>query len=144
MLTYKKLNLIDGPDTDLANFFRLLKEALEAKKPGSSAHVNIELLSKIIATGTITGHVAEVDGEAVALQIWEAAQFWFDTSTKFANLRLQYMAYATPAEQVGFMQWGAAQAQEGVSVITTIDAADQLYPILPHCGLEDFGHVKRL
>ena len=145
-MEYRKLNLIDGPDQDLHDFMRLLKEALEHKRVGSAQLVNMELMSKLIAVGSITCNILSDEGKNIGLQIFEKAQFWFDTSLTLANMRLQYVRGDVSATvYVAFTLWGAEQARvTGTQVITTVEETDQLYPLLPLCTFEDFAVVKKI
>jgi hypothetical protein len=144
-MEYRKLNLIDGDDKDLQDFMSLLKETFEARAIGSSSLIDVEMMSKLISSGILAANVAE-DKEGVAgLQVIEIAQFWFDASKKYKNIRTQFLRDNKQIEHLRFLQWTANQEKsQGFGVSTTIDWKDQLSGIVGNFDLTDFGQVKIL
>lgn len=144
-MEYKKLNLIDGTDEELKTFISLVKDALEFREVGLSNYVDVATMSKLISLGVISANVCYESGAVCGIQVFEIASFWFDVKTKYKNLRIQFLKNSTPEKHVKFMQWGAAQQKnDGVKLICSIDAKDQLFNIVEHFDLKTFGVVKSI
>jgi hypothetical protein len=146
-MLYRRLNLIDGPDTDLHTLFELLREAYTAKAAVALRTINIDMLSKVISAGFMEACVVEAEGVAVGLQTWEHAPVWYDTRIYHVS-RLQYIKpeFSTPTEEVLFTQWGAAEIQkahpEDVYMFVVMPE-DKQSSIVPQCGFPMFAETYK-
>lgn len=139
----RKLNIMDGNESELRIFSKFLYDSLEHREQGLSGRVNGQAMAAAIQNGALVALVAEEDGKAIGMQLWEIVTFglWYDTAVRGKNLRFQYMSEGVDLEisagkQVAFLHHGIASMQEDKwTLFASVDVRDQISNIAQNCGL---------
>lgn len=146
-MEYRKLNLMDGPEEDLHTFMRLLHSSFAEKAAGAISAINMEMLSKIIASGFMTAQVALHEGMAVGLSTIEFAPVWYSKGQYYC-CRLLFIEpmYRTPTEEALFTQHMAktmqAQDPEGTHIFVVMPE-DRQNSVIHACGFAPHADTYR-
>lgn len=146
-MEYRKLNLKDGPEEDLHTFMRLLKASYDEKTAGAINVINMEMLSKLLASGFMTAHVAIADGVAVGVATIEFCPVWYSNSMYYCS-RLSFIepAQRTPTTEALFTQYIAqtmkTQDPEGTHLFVVMPD-DRQSSIIHACGFTPYADTYR-
>ena len=138
----RKLDIMDGPESELKIFSKFLHDSLEHRKQGLASRVNGQAMSTAIQTGALVALIAEEDGKAIGMQLWELVNngIWFDTAFKVKNMRFQFMLENSANKQVEFLHHGInAMRQDTWQLLSSVHKDDQTFEVAKNCGLLSYG-----
>lgn len=138
----RKLNIMDGNENELKIFSKLLYDSLEHREQGLSSRVNGSAMATAIQTGALVALIAEEDGKAIGMQLWELVNngIWFDAAFRVKNMRFQFMTLNNVNKQVEFLHQGInAMRQDAWKLLFAVHKDDQAFEIAKNCGLLTHG-----
>ena len=133
---------MSGNESELKIFSKFLYDSLEHREQGLSSRVNGSAMATAIQTGALVALIAEEDGKAICMQIWEIINngIWFDTLFKVKNLRFQFVIDDDTRKHISLLHSGiGVMREDGYKLIASIDARDQFFEISNNCGLTTFA-----